>query len=172
MNIEEAKKVTVNRDVLSLIFKCEVRTITNFVTYGMPKDERGEYPFIDCLIWFIEKQQRELSDQSFSNPLNEAKVEAIKLNNEKKRIELEEKARKLLDADQVTIAFTTIMKMIGRNMEALAPRLMKQLGGDAKMLSTIRDEVNALRTMIAETSPEKVLDNYKNEFEDIDSEIN
>jgi len=167
MNIDDLKKVTVNRDLLAEIFKVDVRSITNYVTlYGMPKDERGEYPLFDCMLWYINKIQKEISEQSINNPLNEAKIEAIKLNNEKKKIELEEKARTLLNAEEVTLAFVSTVKMIGRNLDALAPRLTKMLGGNSEMLLTIKNEINSVRTLIAETSPEDVLSSYNEQIEE------
>ena len=167
MNFDDLKKATVNRDLLAEIFKCDVRTITNYVSlYNMPKDERGEYPLLDCLFWYINRIQKENNEQTINNPLNEARIKAIELNNEKKRIELEEKAGNLLDAEEVTLAFISTMKMIGRNIDALPPRLMKMLGGDAKMLSIIRDEINSIRIIIAETSPESVLSSFNSEIFD------
>lgn len=162
MDVNEFKQVKVNRDYLAEIFSCDVRSITNYVSlYGMPKDERGEYPLFDCLIWFINKQKNENKELAENNPLSVARVKAIELNNLKKQKELEIQENKWLDAELVTLVNITHDKMMMRNLDAIAPRLTKKLNGDAKTLQIIRDELNEFKNICADTP----INYYEDEIE-------
>lgn len=162
MNVNEFKQVKVNRDFLADIFSCDVRSITNYVSlYGMPKDERGEYPLFDCLIWFINRQKNENKELAENNPLNQARLKAIELNNQKKRLELEKQLGNLLDRELVTMINIAQMKMIVRNADAIAPRLTKKLNGNAKVLSIIQEVINEFKIFCAETP----INYYEDEIE-------
>lgn len=162
MDVNEFKQVKVNRDYLAEIFSCDVRSITNYVSlYGMPKDERGEYPLFDCLIWFINRQKNENKELAENNPLNQARLKAIELNNQKKRLELEKQLGNLLDRELVTMINIAQMKMIVRNADAIAPRLTKKLNGDAKVLSIIQEVINEFKIFCAETP----INYYEDEIE-------
>jgi len=131
----------------------------------MPKTERGEYPFIDCLLWLIKEQRDTIAAMDKENPLTISRKEAIDLNNQKKRIELEQKQNNLLDREEVEMAFVTIIKMIVRNIDSVAPRLNKKLNGGNKELSLIREELDELKNLCAGTQ----LNYFEDEFEQINT---
>lgn len=162
MDQNNFQQVKVNREFLAEIFNCEVRTIQNFAKlYGMPRDERGEYPLFECLIWFIKKQQKDYDELSKDNPLTRARVDSIELNNQKKIKELEILEGKWLDAELVNFVNVAHGKMLMRNLEAIAPRLNKKINGDSKTLSMIRDELNEYRNLCSDTK----LNYYEDEIE-------
>jgi len=162
MDENNFQQVKVNREFLAEIFNCEVRTVQNFAKlYGMPRDERGEYPLFECLIWFIKKQKKDYDELSNDNPLTRARIDAIELNNQKKKLEMETAAGNLLDKNKVEVWAITTIKMIMRNAEAIAPRLNKKLSGDSKSLSIIKSEIDEFRNFCADT-PMKY---YEDEFE-------
>lgn len=159
--------VKVNREFLAEVFNCDVRTVQNYAKlYGMPRDERGEYPLFECLIWFIKKIQKDYDELSKDNPLTRARIDAIELNNQKKTKELEILEGKWLDAELVNLVNVAHAKMLTRNLEAIAPRLNKKINGDSKTLAMIRDELNDYRNLCADTK----LNYYEDEIEKMLSE--
>jgi phage terminase Nu1 subunit (DNA packaging protein) len=167
MDSNDYKTITVNREFLSEIFLCDVRTVQNFAQlYGMPRDERGEYPLFECLVWFIKKLQKEFDELSKDNPLTRARVEALDLNNQKKIKELEILNGKWLDAELVNFVNVAHVKMLMRNLEAIAPRLNKKINGDSITLALIRDELNDYRNLCADTK----INYYEDEIEKMLSE--
>lgn len=149
--LDELKKYTVNVQFLAEVFGVTDRTIQNYVLKGLPRDERGEYPFIDCLLWMLDQQKKDIEDLQKENPLSVARKEAIELNNQKKRLELEKQLGNLLDRELVTMINIAQIKMIVRNADAIAPRLTKKLNGDAKVLSIIQEVINEFKIFCAET---------------------
>ena len=49
------EEIVVNAEVLAKFFDCTPRRVWQFATEGLPKNERGEYPLIDCVVWIIRK---------------------------------------------------------------------------------------------------------------------
>lgn len=159
---EKINQIKVNREFLADIFKCDVRTVQNYAAiYGMPRDERGEYPLFECLIWFVEKQRKDIDNLSKENPLNQERLESLKINNAQKRIRQQRELGVLVEMDQVNFVLLSIIKMLIRNVEAIAPRLNKKINGDAKTLKLIRDEIDEFRNLCADTP----MHYFKNEFD-------
>jgi phage terminase Nu1 subunit (DNA packaging protein) len=161
--IDELKKYTVNVEFLANVFELTERTIQNYVLKGMPKTERGEYPFIDCLLWLVKEQKEIIAAMDKENPLTISRREAIELSNQRRRLEIQEKENTLVNKEQVEMAFVTIMKMLVRNADSIAPRLNKKLNGDAKALSTIREEIDEYKNLCANTP----LNYFEDEFEQL-----
>lgn len=149
--IENLKKHTVNVQFLAEVFGVTDRTIQNYVLKGLPRDERGEYPFIDCLLWMLEQQKKDIEDLQKENPLSVARKEAIELNNQKKRLDLEKQQASLLDAETVELVNISFIKMIVRNLKSIGPRLNKKINGDAKTLSIINQEIEDMQNLCANT---------------------
>lgn len=149
--LDQLKKYTVNVQFLAEAFGVTDRTIQNYVLKGMPKDERGEYPLIDCLFWLISQQKKNIEDLKDENPLAVVRQEAIELNNQKKRLELEKQQQSLLDAEQVELVNIGFIKMLTRNLKSIGPRLNKKINGDAKTLSIINQELEDYQNLCAST---------------------
>lgn len=150
--LENYKKETVNVEYLSKLFGVDIRTVQLYAkNNGLPKDERGEYPLVECLLWYIKKLENNIADLQKENPLAVVRQEAIELNNQKKRLELEKQLGNLLDRELVTMINIAQIKMIVRNADAIAPRLTKKLNGDAKVLSIIQEVINEFKIFCAET---------------------
>ena len=165
--IDNLKTYNVNVEYLSEIFGVDIRTVQMYAkNNGLPKDERGEYPLVDCLLWFIKKQKDTIKDLAEINPLTISRKEAIDLSNQRRQIELEQKRNTLVEKDLVEMAFVTILKMLGRNADSIAPRLMKKLNGDAKTLATIREEIDEYKNLCANTQ----LNYFEDEFEQLNQE--
>ena len=49
------EEIVVNAEILAKFFDCTPRRVWQFATEGLPKNERGEYPLIDCVVWIIRK---------------------------------------------------------------------------------------------------------------------
>ena len=162
--IDNLKTYNVNVEYLSEIFGVDIRTVQMYAkNNGLPKDERGEYPLVDCLLWFIKKQKDTIKDLAEINPLTISRKEAIDLSNQRRQIELEQKRNTLVEKDLVEMAFVTILKMLGRNADSIAPRLMKKLNGDAKTLAVIREEITEYKNLCANTQ----LNYFEDEFEQL-----
>lgn len=149
--LDGLKKYTVNVQFLAEVFGVTDRTIQNYVLKGLPRDERGEYPFIDCLLWMINQQKKDIEDLQKENPLSVARKEAIELNNQKKRLELEKQQQTLLDAETVELVNISFIKMLMRNLKSIGPRLNKKINGDAKTLSIINQELEDYQNLCANT---------------------
>lgn len=149
--LDELKKYTVNVQFLAEVFGVTDRTIQNYVLKGLPRDERGEYPFIDCLLWMINQLKKDIEDLQKENPLSVARKEAIELNNQKKRLELEKQQQTLLDAETVELVNISFIKMLMRNLKSIGPRLNKKINGDAKTLSIINQELEDYQNLCANT---------------------
>lgn len=48
-------EIVVNAEVLAKFFDCTPRRVWQFATEDMPKNDRGEYPLIECVAWYIRK---------------------------------------------------------------------------------------------------------------------
>ena len=164
--LDQLKNYSVNVQFLAEIFNVTERSIQNYVLKGMPKNERGEYPFIDCLLWLIKEQREIIAAMDKENPLAISRKEAIDLSNQRKRVELEQKQNSLVPKDQVEMAFVTIIKMITRNADSIAPRLNKKINGGTKELAIIRDELDEFKNLCANTP----LNYFEDEFEQLTQE--
>jgi len=47
--------IVVTAEVLAKFFDCTPRRVWQFATEDMPKNDRGEYPLIECVTWYIRK---------------------------------------------------------------------------------------------------------------------
>lgn len=154
--------IIVNVEFLADKFGVDVRTIQNWAAYnGLPKNDRGEYPYLACLEWYIDKQKKDIEDLQKENPLTVARKEAIELNNQRKTLQLQKEQGSLVEKDLVEMAFVSIVKMLMRNVESIAPRLTKKLGGSAKELAIIREEIEDYKNLCANTP----LNYFEDEFE-------
>lgn len=145
-------EIVANVEFLAENFKCDIRTVQNYAVAGMPRNERGEYPLFACLIWRIQKLMIDNDTLAKENPLKLAQKEAIDLNNERKKLDLAKQRGDLLDRELIEQINVSTIKMIGRNIDALAPRLNKILGGDATTLAQIKKQTDELRNLCADTS--------------------
>lgn len=151
MDDKKIQEITVNVEFLAEVFGVDIRTVQNYHLAGMPKNERGEYPLFACLMWQIKKLKEDIETLKTETPLKLSQKKAIDLNNERKDLELAKLRGDLLDRELVEQVNVTAMKMIARNIDAVAPRLNKKLGGDATMLSTIKQDLDELKTICAST---------------------
>ena len=164
--LDELKKYTVNVQFLAELFGVTERTIQNYAGIGLPKTERGEYPLLDSLLWKIKNQAETITDLEKENPLTVSRKKAIDLNNEKKELELQKQRGSLLDAELVEMSFVTIIKMLTRNADSIAPRLNKKINGDAKTLDTIKNEIDDFKNLCANTP----LNYFEEEIEQLNQE--
>ena len=148
----EFSEITVNAEYLANKFSVTMRTIQLWAQNdGLPKNSRDEYPLIPVLEWMLARKDLELKKALEEDPEKLERAEAIKLQNERRRIELQKLNNDLLDRELVEQVNITFAKMISRNIDAVAPRLNKKLGGDATMLATIKQDLDELKTICAST---------------------
>lgn len=50
-------EAAVSREFIARILGVDVRSLKNFVDEGMPKAERGRYPLLVCVQWYLERER-------------------------------------------------------------------------------------------------------------------
>lgn len=155
----------VDVEFLAGYFNKTVRTIQLWAkTEGMPKEDAGKYDIIKCAKWRIQKLEEKISELEKGDvTLYKLQQEYQKLRNEEKALDLEVKKRNLLDRETVELVNSVFLKLIVRNIKALAPRLNKKINGNSKTLAVINDEIDELLKSISNTP----INYFENEIEEI-----
>lgn len=143
----------VDTDFLARFFDKDMRTIQLWAKLeGMPKEDRGQYDFVKCAKWRIDKLEKEIDELKKGDvTLYKLQQEYQKLRNEEKALDLEVKKKNLLDRETVEMVNTAFLRLIIRNIKALAPRINKKVNGDNKTLDVIKNEIDVLLNAISET---------------------
>ena len=163
MNINNIQDQLVNVEFLAEIFGVDIRTIQNYAKFNdLPRDDRGQYPLVKCLLWLVEKLKQEKENLAKENPLNLARLENLSRENEMKQLRLRKMQDELLDADQVRIAWVGEIKNIVRNIDALAPRINKIYAGDSVQLAKCKKEIDDVKILISNSQL-----NLSDEFDDL-----
>ena len=166
MNINNITDIPVNVEFLAEIFAVDVRTIQNYAKFNeLPRNERGEYPLVKCLLWLVEKLKAEKENLSKENPLSLARLENLSRENEMKQLRLRKMQDELLDAEQVRIAWVSEVKNIVRNIDALAPSINKIYAGDSVQLARCKKEIDELKITIS-NSPLNLSDDFDDLIDD------
>ena len=161
--IENLQEIQVNVEFLAELFVVDVRTIQNYAKFnGLPRDDRGEYPLVKCLLWQIKKITEEKENLAKENPYSAARLESLSRENEMKQLRLKKMQGELLDEEQVRIAWVSEIKNIIRNIDSLAVRINKIYGGDSVQLAKVKKEIDDVKILISNTDIK-----YTDEFDDI-----
>ena len=106
--------IVVNAEVLSKFFDCTPRRVWQLATEGLPKNDRGEYPLIDAVSWYV----RRLKGRS-ANIVSIDEARKRKINAEAMLAELE-----LERTQENTISVSDHGEFIGRLGDTLKGRLL------------------------------------------------
>jgi phage terminase Nu1 subunit (DNA packaging protein) len=63
----------VSRDFLSRMLGVDVRSVKNFVDEGMPKSERGRFPLLGCVQWYLNRERESARANKGLNDLDLAR---------------------------------------------------------------------------------------------------
>jgi hypothetical protein len=107
-------EIVVSAEVLAKFFDCTPRRVWQFATEGMPKNERGEYPLIACVVWFIRKLKGKRS-----NIVNIDEARQRKINAEASLAELA-----LAKEENSTISISDHGEVIGGLGDVIRGRLL------------------------------------------------
>ena len=107
-------EIVVSAEVLAKFFDCTPRRVWQFATEGMPKNERGEYPLIACVVWFIRKLKGKRS-----NIVNIDEARQRKINAEASLAELA-----LSKEENSTISISDHGEVIGTIGDTIRGRLL------------------------------------------------
>lgn len=155
----------VDVEFLAEYFEKTPRTIQMWAkTEGMPKEDAGKYDIIKCAKWRIKKLEEKITELEKGDvTLYKLQQEYQKLKNEEKALDLEVKKRNLLDRETVELVNSVFLKLIVRNIKALAPRLNKKINGNSKTLAIINNEIDELLKSISNTP----INYFEDEIEEI-----
>ena len=143
----------VDAEILAKFFDREVRTIQHWSQVeGMPKEDRNLYDFVKCVKWRLQRLEDKIEElEKGDETLYKLKQEYQRMMNIEKDLNIKKLAGDLVDYNQVRIVFTGMIKMLMTNLEALAPRINKQINGDGVTLHKIKAELNEFRQLCSET---------------------
>lgn len=145
-NIPEIR--IVNRSELSEIFECSLTTIDDRVKAGMPvlkrpteTDKGWQFDYLRCIEWLV-KRDNGLIDADF-DPNNLSPADRKNwYDSELKRIQLEEKQRKLIPSDDVEMMVTDAYGVFAQNMRSIPDNLERDLSLSGKVAEHVEVFIN------------------------------
>lgn len=142
-------EIVVSAEVLAKFFDCTPRRVWQFAKEGMPKNKRGEFPLIACVVWLVRKMK---GKNSKIVSIDEARQR--KMNAEASLAELT-----LADAQNNTISISDHGEVIGglgdtvrRRLLVLPSKLAPALALESKQglcKQIIEDEIRSTLAEIA-----------------------
>lgn len=121
----------VSRDFLARVFGCDVRTITNYVSAGMPKSARGKFPLASCVQWHVGAEREAARAGKGLNDLDLARQR--KTIAEARVAELD-----LAEREQLSIPIEMHRKRLRERLESVA--------GQVKAIGRYQPDVKAATT--------------------------
>lgn len=103
---------------------------------GLPREKRGEYDGLKCMLWYIrylqaalEKKSVPMSDGSYAGE-REERIRLLRAEAELKEIELAKQRGQLVTIEDVEHEWTNLVLMTKARIMVVAPRLAPELVGE------------------------------------------
>jgi phage terminase Nu1 subunit (DNA packaging protein) len=136
----------------------EVRRIQQLVKEGMPREARGQYDPVKCMLWYIRYLQAKLERNFVDNGgggeslgLNDQRVRLMRADADLKEMELSLKKEQTVYLVDVRAALVDLVLMTKARLLAIPPRLAVEVMGEtsrvmiqAKIEKAIKDSLNQL----------------------------
>lgn len=106
----------VTRDVLAAILGVDVRSVTNFVNEGMPKESRGRFVLSVCVRWYVDRERAAASSGRGLNDLARARERKTRAEAEEAELRVERMLGNVVPLEVVAIT-------VGRIADRLLPAL-------------------------------------------------
>lgn len=119
-----------------------VPRVHQLVKEGMPKIGRGQFHGPTCVQWCMGRQR-----ETKARNLNEQRQALYKQQTEKAALENRVARGELLDVNQVQTALFSLATLISTQLQAIEPRLSRQLNLEQRDL--VRAEISAAQESIA-----------------------
>ncbi len=155
-DLAEKKPLTILGPELAEIFAVTVRSLSNYVSEGMPQTGRGRYPVAACCRWWLDRElerERERLAARLSNSAPTPRDELAIAQRLKIELETELMRKRLLPAELTARALNGMASLIATQLDSLGPRLAGELA-DIDDPAVIQDrifaEARAIRRAIAE----------------------
>jgi hypothetical protein len=110
--------------------------VAQLVKRGMPKEGRGRYDPVKCMLWYvrflqaaIEKKSVPMTDGSFAGE-REERVRLLRAHADMREIELAKERSQLVAISDVEQMFTDLVLTTETTIMAIAPRLAPELVGE------------------------------------------
>jgi hypothetical protein len=111
--------------------------VAQLVKRGMPKEGRGQYDPVKCMLWYIrflraaiEKKSVPMTDGSFAGE-REERVRSLRAAADLREIELAKERSQLVAIPDVEQMFTNLVLTTKARIMAIPPRLAPELVGEA-----------------------------------------
>jgi phage terminase Nu1 subunit (DNA packaging protein) len=114
----------------------EKRRVQQLVKQGMPKEGRGQYDPVKCMLWYIrylqaalEKRSVPMTDGTFAGE-REERVRLLRADADLREIELAKERSQLVAISDVEQVFTELVLTTKARIMAIPPRLAPELVGE------------------------------------------
>lgn len=113
-----------------------VQRVGQLVKEGMPKEGRGQYDAVKCMLWYIrylqaalEKKSVPMTDGTFAGE-REERVRLLRADADMREIELARERSQLVAIPDIEQMFTDLVLTTKARIMAIAPRLAPELVGE------------------------------------------
>lgn len=136
----------VTRDFLARVIGVDVRSVTNFANEGMPKSERGRFPLLAAVQWYVNREREAARAGKGLNDLDLARQRKTSAEARIAEIELAEK-------EGLVIPITMHTERLRERLETVA--------GNVKAIGRYQPEVKAA---ITDEAADALLDRMSDEI--------
>jgi phage terminase Nu1 subunit (DNA packaging protein) len=131
---------TVDISKVARALNLKERRIQQLANEGMPREARGQYDLVKCMLWYIrylqhalEKKSVPTSDGDFVG-VREERARLLRADADLREIELAEKRSQLVAIKDVEFMLTDLVLTTKARIMALPPRLAPELVGESSII--------------------------------------
>ena len=127
----------VNVERVAQALNLQKRRVQQLVNEGMPKEGRGQYDPVKCMLWYIrylqaalEKRSVPMTDGTFAGE-REERVRLLRADADLREIELAKERSQLVAISDIEQLFTDLVLTTKARILAIPPRLAPELVGES-----------------------------------------
>jgi phage terminase Nu1 subunit (DNA packaging protein) len=116
------------------------RRVQQLVKEGMPKEARGEYDAVKCMLWYIRYLQAAIERRSVRTPEGsftgerDERVRLLRVHADLREIQLAKERGSLVSIADVERALTDLVLVTKARIMAIAPRVAPELVGETSRI--------------------------------------
>lgn len=158
--------VIVSSKVLANVLKLTERRLLQLVQEGMPKSDKGSYPLVACVHFYIDFLNSKVGNHS--QTLGQEKLKLMREKAERAALENQKLRNKVIDIDGITQQVMDLMQRLRDGLMAIPGRLCNELVGktnveirqalDMEIKQVLNGIAEKLETMADDTQSENVND--------------
>ncbi len=108
----------VGREALAAVLGVDARSITNFASEGMPKDDHGVYPLAGCVQWYVARERDRVKASRELNDLDQARQRRANAEARQAEISVAEKESRLIPIELHRERLQARLETVAGNVKA------------------------------------------------------